>query len=231
LSPTVKLQLPFVSSDRPIYRVGRSPDPWRPAGWSAANDDGKFINRFDDSEGYFRVLYAGSTRLCCFIETLARYRNPGPLFLTALETIANSPPDHTPPAIIPASWLDRRRIGRASVPGKRFADIYSSQWLSYLRSQLEPELFNRALAKLSEPEFDLALLMSKRRWLTQRAATLVYRLGYDGIYYQSRYGSDLLNFAIFEPFQLEDCKGSAIAIEDPDFQEALCRLDLRLGYK
>ncbi|HEV2396254.1 MAG TPA: hypothetical protein VGS27_04900, partial [Candidatus Sulfotelmatobacter sp.] len=42
--------------------------------WSRANSDGTFGNRFDDPEGYYRVLYAASQKLSCFLETLARFR-------------------------------------------------------------------------------------------------------------------------------------------------------------
>ena len=39
-----------------------------------AGPDGTFGNRFDDPEGAYRVLYASSQRLGCFLETLARFR-------------------------------------------------------------------------------------------------------------------------------------------------------------
>ena len=58
----------------PIYRLGRRPDAWQPPEWFLAHSDGTFGNRFDDPEGYYRVLYASSQRLACFVETLARFR-------------------------------------------------------------------------------------------------------------------------------------------------------------
>src|ERR1051325_5043371 len=57
-----------------MQRIGRRPDPWQYPDWSKANPDGTFGNRFDDPEGRFRVLYACSARLGCFLETLARFR-------------------------------------------------------------------------------------------------------------------------------------------------------------
>jgi len=57
-----------------IFRVARKSDPWQPPDWSRSNPDGTFGNRFDDPEGYYRVLYASSQKLSCFIETLARFR-------------------------------------------------------------------------------------------------------------------------------------------------------------
>jgi len=41
---------------------------------------------------------------------------------------------------VPASWFSGRRMGKARVASKRCADIYASEWLSYLRREMEPEL-------------------------------------------------------------------------------------------
>ncbi len=57
-----------------IYRLGRKPDPWSVPDWASAGPDGTFGNRFDDPEGMYRVLYASSQRLGCFLETLGRFR-------------------------------------------------------------------------------------------------------------------------------------------------------------
>jgi hypothetical protein len=57
-----------------IFRIGRKPDPWQAPDWSRANSDGTFGNRFDDPAGYYRVLYAASQLVSCFVETLARFR-------------------------------------------------------------------------------------------------------------------------------------------------------------
>jgi RES domain len=57
-----------------IYRLGRVPDPWAVPDWASAGPDGTFGNRFDDPDATYRVLYASSQRLGCFLETLARFR-------------------------------------------------------------------------------------------------------------------------------------------------------------
>ena len=44
------------------------------AGLSLAGPDGTFGNRFDDPEGIYRVLYASSQRLGCYLEALAQFR-------------------------------------------------------------------------------------------------------------------------------------------------------------
>jgi hypothetical protein len=54
---------------RPLFRVGRDDDAWAVPDWAYAKDDRTFGNRFDDPAGVYRVLYASSQRLGCFIET------------------------------------------------------------------------------------------------------------------------------------------------------------------
>lgn len=57
-----------------VFRLGRRPDAWQAPDWAFAHTDGTFGNRFDDPQGYYRVLYASTQRLACFVETLARFR-------------------------------------------------------------------------------------------------------------------------------------------------------------
>jgi predicted NUDIX family NTP pyrophosphohydrolase len=54
----------------PLFRVGRDDDAWAIPDWAYAKEDRTFGNRFDDPAGVYRVLYASSQRLGCFIETL-----------------------------------------------------------------------------------------------------------------------------------------------------------------
>lgn len=59
------------------------------------------------------------------------------------------------------------------------------------------------------------------RCLTQLASLEVYKAGLSEIYYSSRYGNNLENWALFEPFDLEITKGpEAVRPDDPDLQEA-----------
>jgi hypothetical protein len=220
--------LPFTAPSGPVYRVARRPDPWQPPDWADVGDDLTFGNRFDDAEGRFRVLYTASSPLACYLETLARYRRPpnAEQLISALASIKNAQDDYTPPATVPASWLRTRSLGMAILAKRRFANVYSSEWLAFLRKNLEPMF---SVRRTDGQDFDLALLLSQRRALTRKIATLVYRLGYDGIYYQSRHGSDLFNWALFEPFDLTSQAASELHIEDPDLIEALKRLNLTLN--
>lgn len=197
-----------------IYRVGRWPDPWLPPDWAHAHLDGTFGNRFDDPQAYYRVIYTSSQRLGCFLETLARFR-PDLTLLADLAEIEGED-DFTPLATVPASWLVARLIGTANIDGE-YADIYAPGWIALLRR----ELASTAVA-LGLSEIDAATLQAGRpRQLTQEASLIVFRHGLDGIFYRSRYGHSIENWAIFEPFPLRNTSSTAIDANDHDLQSAL----------
>src|SRR5271163_4244387 len=179
----------------PIFRLGRRPDPWEPPDWSRAHGDGTFGNRFDDPTGYYRVLYASSQRLSCFVETLARFR-PDLSLLAELADIAGDN-DFMPVGQVPREWCETRTMGMCTAFGS-YADIYAVQWVANLRQFLASEC-----RQLGFEDLDVAVLQQgKPRRLTQLASLEVYKVGLNGIYYRSRYGHDLENWALFEPFQI-----------------------------
>src|SRR5437016_4371100 len=120
----------------PIYRLGRYPDPWAPPDWSNAQPDGTFGNRFDDPTAYYRVLYASSQRLSCFLETLARFR-PDLALLAELQHIAGEN-DFFPLSQVPKAWCKSRVLGTGMTSGN-YADLYAAQWVAHLRSVLAAE--------------------------------------------------------------------------------------------
>jgi hypothetical protein len=204
----------------PIYRLGRRPDPWAPPDWSRAQPDGTFGNRFDDPTGYYRVLYASSQRLSCFLETLARFR-PDLTLLAELRDIEGDD-DFFPLTQIPRAWCRPRVLGTARSEGT-YADIYAANWVAHLRGALSGECLKLGLADL-----DVAVLQQGHpRRLTQLASLEIYKAGLSGIYYRSRYGHDLENWAIFEPFDIEvTAAPEAIKPNDPDLQRACAILGL-----
>jgi hypothetical protein len=198
----------------PVYRLGRRPDAWQPPEWSLAYSDGTFGNRFDDPDGYYRVLYASSQRLACFVETLARFR-PDLSLLAELDAIEGEN-DFVRLGTLPRNWLDARTMGSAEIDGV-FADIYGVAWVSQLRRTLAGEAL-----RLGMKDIDLSSLeRAEPRRLTQLASREVYLLSFAGVFYRSRYGHTLENWAIFEPFPLENATSKEFSKEDPDLLEAL----------
>ena len=204
-----------------IYRIARRPDPWQPPDWSRANPDGTFGNRFDDPEGYYRVIYASSQKLSCFLETLARFR--ADLSLLAELNEIEGENDFFPLGTVPREWCDERLIGSAHAEGN-YADTYGAEWIAYLRHRLAGECL-----RLGLNDVDASLLQrSAPRRLTQLASLEARRQGFDGIYYRSRHGHDLENWALFEPFRVSRTTSRAIAADDQTLVEALRILELKL---
>lgn len=205
-----------------VHRIGRRPDAWEYPDWSRANPDGTFGNRFDDPDGEYRVLYASSARLGCFLETLARFRADLTLFAELQEIEGES--DFVPAGVVPCDWFASRIMGSAEVHGQ-FADIGSSDWISTLRRRLAS-----LLIQLGVPDFDASVLQrSGPRRLTQNASQCVYRQGFNGIRYLSKYGHDIENWALFEPANLTSTHCEQIRRDDPDLIEALRIFNLVVG--
>jgi hypothetical protein len=197
-----------------IYRLGRKPDPWVVPDWASAGPDGTFGNRFDDPDATYRVLYASSQRLGCFLETLARFR-VDPRLLTELAEIAGED-DHWPLGEVPLEWAGKRGMGAATANGD-YADICSSEWISRLRKMLAIHL-----EKFGLEDFDASVLQQTApRILTQFVSRSIFYNGSAGIYYRSKYGHDIENWALFEPFQIEVKGLQTVQSDDPDLQRAL----------
>jgi hypothetical protein len=205
----------------PLFRLGRKPDPWSPPDWSRAQPDGTFGNRFDDPQGNYRVLYAATQRVSCFVETLARFR-PDLSLIAELQAIAGED-DFVPLGTVPSNWCEPRMMGEATVTGT-YADIYGAGWVSRLRHELASDCVALGIKDLD----DSVLQQGEPRRLTQLASLKVNEAGLDGIYYRSRYGHDLENWALFEPLKISSPEVPvAIRPDDDDLREA-CRL---LGLK
>jgi hypothetical protein len=218
-----------------MYRVGRAPDPWAWPDWKYAGGDGTFGNRWDDPDSTYRVLYSGNTQLACYLECLARFR-PDPLVAAALAAIEDDPPILPATAaagVLPADWASSRRMGRAQITVGVFADVATAESLGLLNQALPFDLIAFGL-----DELDAAAIRAKApRALTQRIGRYVSRANraggglFAGVYYRSRLGDNLDNFALFEGldrWEIQDQVSEPIRVNDPEFQEALHVLGVRL---
>lgn len=204
-----------------IYRLGRKPDPWSVPDWASAGPDGTFGNRFDDPEGTYRVLYASSQRIGCFVETLARFR-VDPKLLAELADIEGEN-DYVPLGEVPLEWIEKRMTGVATAGGE-YADVCSSEWISRLRIVLASYLGRLGIDDLDAS----ALQMTVPRRFTQLVSRVVFSEGFAGIYYRSKYGHDIENWALFEPFEIKVIDSASIRQEDPDLNRALRLHELKV---
>jgi RES domain len=168
------------------------------------------------------VLYSSSQRLGCFLETLACFRKDLKV-IAELRKVAGDD-DYTPFGTVPLEWLENRLIGSAVAKG-RYADICASASIGYLRTVLATQLLEMELEELDAS----TLQFTAPRLLTQQISRLMYESKFDGIYYRSKYGHDLDNWAFFEPFKIQSPTSSAIRANDPDFRRALKIHALRLA--
>ena len=109
-----------VRSDGPLYRVARGPAAWTWPDWAYAGPDGTFGNRWDDPAGSYRVLYASSTRLGAFVETLAPFRVDLAV-IAGLQEI-DAPGEPTASGVLLRRWIEGRVIGEANLDGS-FVDV------------------------------------------------------------------------------------------------------------
>jgi hypothetical protein len=200
----------------PLYRLARRSDPWAWPDWAYAGEDGTFGNRYDDPESEFRVLYASSDRLTCFLETLARFRSD----LEAIE-IASDPRDAEfptlPPGRVPAEWTTKRAIGTITV-GWSFADIGTRRSLAHLRQALGHRLVRHGVDDLD----GAAIRASVPRAFTQEVSRYVYEhADVAGLRYLSRLGDDGENWAIHEPAEVPSPRVAVVEPDDPDLRTAL----------
>ena len=102
-------------------------------------------------------------------------------------------------------------------PTKSDADVCSSEWVSRLRKLLAVHL-----KKFGLGEFDASVLQQTApRILTQFVSRIVFNDGFPGIYYRSKYGHDIENWALFEPFQIKIQESEIFRLDDRELQRAL----------
>ena len=158
----------------------------------------------------------------CYLETLARFR----LDLTLVAELAGieGQDDFLPLGEVPAEWLETRVVWSASHSGS-YADVYSSDWIGILRHGLAG-----FCSALGISELDAGVLQqANSRPLTQRVSRSVFHQGFDGIHYRSRFGHDVRNWALFEPFKIDPQGPAPIDPADTELQTARDIHGLRLS--
>ena len=229
--------MPDLTVDAPrrlvVSRVGYKPEPWAWVGWEWATD-GRFHGRWDDFDGNFRTIYAGSTLLACLLELLADFR-PDPRLTQVLDDIDVDDDDEaiyptSPSGVLDPSWLEPRSAASAKLSG-RFCSVATRDSLA----TLHPQFVGLAL-QLGLEDFDASALKdSGARRLTQSVASHVYAMtNLDGVQFASRHGDDLVLWAIFERPEdgtlsacLSDLEHHDLTRENPALRRAIELLGLR----
>jgi hypothetical protein len=190
-------ELAVATSQGRVWRIGFSPYPWAWSGWEWATN-GRFPGRWDDLQGNFRTVYAGSSLLACLLEVLAGFRRDARL-AAELDDIVEDAEDSVlhptiAPGQVPREWLDARAATSAELAGN-YCAVTDSASIAILY----PHFIGTAL-RLGLADLDAAALKDARpRELTQAVATWIYETtDLHGVTFASRHGDDLQLWAVFE---------------------------------
>ena len=227
-------ELPYVGPPEgdEVFRVSRGFDVFAPPDWSWAHEDGTFGNRFDDPGKYrgipeedrFRVIYCATRRTAAFGETIARFRR-SPKLVEGLRAIDDEDPfePELEGGVLPEEWRFGRRLGSTRLDeGLVFADFASAETFQILTEELAP-----LLVRFGLPEFDLSLITSRKRRITQEAARYVYELAesgqlFAGVRYLSRLDPAWELWAVFHDRMIHSPEdlSETVREDDPGLAEA-----------
>jgi RES domain-containing protein len=221
-----------VHLDAEVWRLGHVPDAWAWPDWEFVKEadwwgDPEQGGRWDDPDREYHVLYASSSRLAAFLETLAQFE-PDATLESDWYAIAGDH-DSSGPGELPEEWLEKRLIGRARVVGD-FAQAGHSESLAYFNDQLSDFAKSYGVGSIDAA----AIRQTAPRHVTQAISRLVYECDdggaaqFDGIEYGSRHGDDLDNWAIFETADISDATSDPIDVADGDLLKALDRFSVVL---
>lgn len=171
-------------------------------------------------------MYTSSQRLGCFLEALAQFR-PDPAIIAAFGEIENAgDDDRIPFGIVPLSFIFSREIGRAHLSGE-FVDVAVAETIGVLRIQAADICITHSIQ-----DVDLsALCSSTPRAFTQAISRFIYERDHAGVRYLSKYGADIENWAVFEPFdRVIPHASDRISPKDEDLRQALEIHGLRLQH-
>ena len=224
--------LEAVPAAGPVFRLARAPDPWAWPDWSHARLDGTFGNRWDDSEGEYRVLYASSARFGALLETLASFR-PDLAAVAGLREIEGDG-DALAAGTVPREWFGRRVMGVAGLAGT-YAEVGAARSLATIRAQLAARALHHGLMDVDAA----AIRTAAPRGFTQEVSRLVYESRsadgepLAGIRYRSRFDDGTDNWAVFESPPGEPESMRVLDVEpvqpgDPHVTRALSVLGLRV---
>jgi hypothetical protein len=186
-----------------IWRLGRAPDPleWRPPSEPVDTATPGAGNRFDSFHGNYSTLYFGTTPEACYLETLARFR-PSPAMR---DVVANEWAErgYMDVGSVPADWRDSRILVNAGIEEPRpFVDAAAADTIAAFRAdpRVMPYLQNWGVDQL-----DLSHIVGSDRRVTRLLSQWAWDrelkgdgVGYDGIRYVSRLGSDRECWVVFE---------------------------------
>lgn len=220
-----------VTVDAPssVWRVGRGPNPLKitiPLELEELNRPNAG-SRFDSPLSNFGVLYFGTSREACYVETLARFR-PDP---KVVAFIRDEWEKREFPYLggIPAEWrLNRLAVRVSLADGLPFLDLTAPETQQHLRTEMADYL-----VYLGYKDLDASAVMGPdrrlTRWISHWAFNSVDPHGvplYGGIRYGSRLGAKYECWAAFHDIPYEPLETKPILLEDEELRRVAAMYNL-----
>ncbi len=205
----------FVTPPAELWRVGWRTDPNGgppPDPLNLSRSDAG--NRYDAINGAYTVTYAATDRLGALLESVASFRvDP-----TLIPFVASWPATGLmAPGTISAGWRHKRTWARWAPPHPPppFLDIAHHDTVAWLNREAAAVLASVGVGPLT-----IADVTGEDRVLTRLLATWIHNvthhLGTAGIAYESKHGTDLRCWAIFDRANPDFTASSAISLGDPE---------------
>lgn len=209
-----------------LWRVARVPDPLQlpPLPPPTERPSRSAGNRYDSPDATYRVTYAGTTLVCCFTETLARFRLDQKLPLAAIKREWAQDNKMTLGSI-PADWRVQRLKANFSVPPDAvFVNVDHPDTLKALRYH-----YGDSLAELGVQDLDRGDITGRNRLVTRRISHIIHEHGaFSGIRYWSRLDGRLEAWAIFDRCEIQLVSQGPIPRGDPAMRSAAAKLGLTI---
>lgn len=208
-----------------VHRVARREDPLQMSYITAADAETSTGNRYDVPAG--GVLYCATDLVCCYAETLARFR-PAPSLIAKLGQYEAG---RMNAGSVPADWRMRRVACHVNCRDPLpFVDVEDPYTLAYLGAVLAKDL---AALGVDEP-LNVSHVRGGNRLIPRLISRWAYvqqdedgNALYSGIRYESKLG-DWECWAIFDGTQMTATGHTAITVNDDSLQFVAKMFDLTI---
>lgn len=231
----------MVGSARPVgdqlWRLGKREDPLAasPILTAVERAHPRGGNRFDSSQGNYRVIYFGSNIETCLGETLARLR-PDPSLIAVVRDEWQGL-GFMEVGTVAAKWRADRIAVLASIdlqyfrnPSEAFVDAEDVATHQVLRQELA-----KTLAQLGYADLDVGVVRGPDRRVTRAISQWAYEqtdddgnARYAGVRYISRLNDAWECWAVFEDVPVYERETKAIELELPELDRVAKEFGLRV---
>jgi RES domain len=190
---------PFVTRPLPrlLHRVGWAANPAGLRPWNTLGPNELFDGRFDDPTGGYRTLYASATAAAALREKLAPFRaDPAAIAVFERMDLTEQERASLPrPGEIPASFLKDFALTTLEVTSADEIQVVDVTAAGTFDAYADRTAIYHTVADILNNDCTLA---------ARKMGLAIWRTRCAGVVYPSKFGSDLINYALFETDRATD---------------------------